>query len=128
MKRMRMRMSLMIIAIPWLAWSCDCGKHDPGWPVPDGTEDGEPDMEADGAPDGPDAPADLPADIAIDTEDEDAALPPGGNVFQTETAGGGLISSEHYSIELFVAPVRPAGTTSNDSYTIHLGPAGMRRP
>ncbi len=128
MTRERTCMSLAILAIPWLAWSCGCGSHDPGTPVPDGTEDGVPDMVADGAPDGPDAVDDPVEDAATDTMDEDAGVPPAGNGFQTESAGGGLISSEHYTIELFVAPVRPTGTTSDDSYTIHLGPAGMRRP
>jgi hypothetical protein len=124
----RTRAWIAVLAIPWLAWSCDCGKHDPGTPLPDATEDGTPDMVADGAPDAPDAIDDPLEDVVSDTVDEDVALPPGGNPFQTESAGGGLISSENYTIELFVAPVRPVGTTSNDSYTIHLGPAGMRRP
>jgi hypothetical protein len=129
MTRMRNGMTILILAIPWLAWSCDCGQHGPGTPVPDGTDDGVPDMAADGTPDGaPDAAGDPLEDIVSDTVDEDALPPPGGGPFQTESAGGGLISSENYAIELFVAPVRPVGTVSNDNYTIQLGPAGMRRP
>jgi hypothetical protein len=122
-------MKIVILAIPWLVASCDCGQHGPGTPVPDGTEDGVPDMVADGVPDGaPDAPGDPLEDIVSDPVDEDPVTPPGGRPFQTESAGGGTISSENYTIELFVAPVRPVGTISNDNHTILLGPAGMRRP
>jgi len=125
MTRTRTCATVAILAIALLVASCDCGSHGPGTPVPDGTDDGVPDMVVDGVTD---VPGDPLEDVPGDPLDEDAITPPGGRPFQTESAGGGLISSENYTIELFVAPVRPVGTISNDSYTIQLGPAGMRRP
>ena len=120
MKMMRIRMSIMILAIPWLTWSCAKASN-PGGSVPDGTGDALPDGAGD-------VPGDTPADIASDVLDEDGVIPPRGSPFQAETAGGGVISTERYTIELFLAPVRPVGKTSNGNYTIELGPAGIGRP
>ena len=44
------------------------------------------------------------------------------------TSGGGSVSSENYRLKLFIAPVRPVGTTSSPNYRVRLGPAGMKKP
>jgi hypothetical protein len=90
-----------------------CAKGNPGWQVGD--------TDTDGAGD---AIGDVPGD-GIDVGDgADAGVPP--REFTCESAGGGRISTDNYTIELFNAPARPVGSTSNGNYTIKLGPAGAR--
>lgn len=108
------RSVLAILALACLA-GCAKGKTTTGWDVGDGLVDGLDDTTGD-----------VPSDVPLDRTDGGPALP--GTPFESETAGGGAISSENYTIELYLAPARPVGSTSDASRTIKLGPAGVRAP
>ena len=74
-------------------------------------------------------PSDVPAEDITgdgDVEEEDAAGEGGASRFFCETSGGGKISSEHYKLELFIAPVRPVGKLTSENYKLKLGPASFR--
>jgi len=94
---------------------------------------GDGDAAAD--PAGEDAPADgvtdqagdTPGDATEDAPGEEVA-PPTVQPFETESAGGAVLTSANYKMELFVAPARPVGSTSSASYKMKLGPGGVRSP
>ncbi|MFH1437005.1 MAG: hypothetical protein ABIJ56_14950 [Pseudomonadota bacterium] len=96
--------------------------------------DGVTDADAPGDPTGedpaaevePDADQDAEEDAPGDTVEEDGVEPAPVQPFLSETAGGASLSSANYKLELFVAPVRPVGSTSSASYNLKLGPAGVR--
>ncbi len=122
-----MRISASITLLTCLLAACDCGENRPGPGLPDVEVDGPDDASGDGLLDVPDVPGEVVPD-ADDVLDEDAGSSIGGNPFQCETSGGGMLSSENYTMDLFIGPVRPLGNVSSDGYQIKLGPAGMRSP
>ena len=120
-----MRTCAIIGLLALLLAACDCGQNRPGPGLPDVSLDGPDDVSADGAGD---AEGDPLEDVSGDVADEDAGSSMGGNPFQCETSGGAMLSSESYSMDLFIGPVRPVGRVSSDNYQMKLGPAGMRSP
>jgi hypothetical protein len=46
--------------------------------------------------------------------------------FLSETSGGARIESSSYRLEVFIAPMRPIGSTQSASYKLHLGPGAAR--
>lgn len=86
------------------------------------------DAPVDGVTDQPgDQAGDQPGDAAEDAPGEEVA-PPTVQPFETESAGGAVLTSANYKMELFVAPARPVGSTSSASYKMKLGPGGVRSP
>lgn len=128
MKRPPSLPALVMLALFVHLASCDCARRDNDWPIPDTIEDPESDAVEETVPDASDVPGEDDPDAAGDALEEDATAVERGRPFHSETAGGERISTELHTIELFLAPVRPTAITSNDSYTVVLGPAGMRRP
>ncbi len=119
-----MRTRASIALLTGLLWACDCGENRPGPGLPDVEVDVPDDAAGDGL-------LDVPGEAAPDADDvldEDSGTSVGGNPFQCETSGGGALSSENYTMDLFIGPVRPLGNVSSDSYQIKLGPAGSRSP
>jgi hypothetical protein len=123
-----MRSSAIIAVAAVLLAACDCGQHKPGTGIPDVVLDVPDDTVVDGLADLSDLPGEVPGDAAGDVVDEDAGPTMAGSPFRCETSGGGALSSESYSMDLFIGPVRPLGSLSSDNYTMKLGPAGMRGP
>lgn len=131
-------MLLLAAAGSMVAFGCDGGGNG-----------GQPDADADvffePIQDGVDVPVD--GDVAPDPFDEDVPVPdtsdvpvedmveeeiiitPGeGQPYQCETAGGALLESDNYRLEVFIAPVRPIGNLESPSYKLKLGPASTREP
>jgi hypothetical protein len=123
-----MRTCAIIALLAGLLAACDCGQNSPGPGLPDVSLDGPDDVSTDGMDDVAGDPLEDVAGDAGDVLDEDTGSSLGGNPFQCETSGGGMLSSESYSMDLFIGPVRPVGRVSSDNYQMKLGPAGMRSP
>ena len=99
------------------AWGCASGGGVGGDTVTDGEDTG-----VDVTPDGEDVPVETEPDIVEDTPpDASAAI-----AFYLETSGGALMTSPGHRLELFIGPVRPVGSSSSETYTLKLGPAGIR--
>jgi hypothetical protein len=88
-------------------------------PAPDVPEDGQ---------DGQDGQDMQEEDVIGDVEEEEAVHPGEPQPYQCETAGGAVLTSDNYRLEVFVAPVRPIGNLSSTNYRLKLGPAGLRSP
>lgn len=61
--------------------------------------------------------------------DQDGGVTDGGGKareFKSLTSGGARISSDHYRMDLFIAPIYPVGTASSASYSIKYGPGAIR--
>ena len=96
------------------AWGCASG----------GGVDGRGDTATDGEDEdtGADVPVETEPDIVEDTPpDASAAIP-----FYLETSGGARMTSPGHTLELFIGPVRPVGSSSSETYHLELGPAGIR--
>jgi hypothetical protein len=110
---------------------CDCGANDPSWQPTDALIDTVVDTGLDVPAEVEDAPDDTGTDTVDAPEDvvEEEAVGPGGSLpFLVESAGGGTLTSEHFTMELFIAPARPVGDVSSESYGLKLGPGGTRSP
>jgi hypothetical protein len=110
-----------------MAWGCGGPSgFVPEWDsdaVEDGIDVGD-DVPVDGEPD---VPVDGDEDVPTDVEEEDGGGPGRTYIpFEAETAGGEVISSTSYTLELFVAPARPVGDISSTSFQFKLGPGGIR--
>ena len=57
-------------------------------------------------------------------DDDDSTQPP--LPFVSGTAGGQVLTSPSYQLELFVAPAEPIGQRASASYQLHLGPGAIR--
>ena len=77
-----------------------------------------------------DAPVTDTTDVpSEDVVVEEIIITPGeGQPYQCETAGGALLESDNYKLEVFIAPVRPIGNVESPSYKLKLGPASTREP
>ncbi|MBI5480592.1 MAG: hypothetical protein HY906_17170 [Deltaproteobacteria bacterium] len=80
-----------------------------------------------------DGPGDALPDGASDGGGGDGGQDGGGDGgtvstqrFLSETSGGARIESASYRLEVFIAPVRPIGSTQSGSYKLQLGPGALR--
>lgn len=127
-------MSLIIVMSGFIAW-CGCngggsGGDDDGDGVTDGIDQGDIFMDVDGITDPfqDDIIGDTADVTGEDMEEEEMISPGEGQPYQCVTSGGALLESDNYKLEVFIAPVRPIGTTSSTNYKLKLGPAGVRSP
>jgi len=63
--------------------------------------------------------------------DQDGGITDGGDEerarqFQSITSGGAHLSSGHYRLDLFIAPLHPVGSRSSPNYRINYGPGAVR--
>jgi hypothetical protein len=101
--------------------------------IPDPVEDGvEIPQDLDVVPDPLDEDAPVTDTTDAPSEDvvvEEIIITPGeGQPYQCETAGGALLESDNYKLEVFIAPVRPIGNIESPGYKLKLGPASTREP
>jgi len=132
------RVLLLAVTAGIAAYACDGGGNG-------GQPDADVDVAMDMAEDGGETPLD--SDVFPDPFDEDGPVadtadvpaedivaeeiiitPGEGQPYQCETAGGALLESENYKLEVFIAPVRPVGSVSSPGYKLKLGPASTREP
>ena len=92
----------------------DAGADGDGVTDGEGITDGQEDIHGEG---------DVPVDGDVTEGEVTPPAPP--QAFETESAGGAKISSEHYKLEIFVAPARPVGSGSSTNYKVKLGPGGV---
>jgi hypothetical protein len=137
---MRALSRVILFAAASAAAFCGCDGGGNG-----GQPDADVDVFFDPVEDGVEIPSDV--DAALDPLDEDAPLtdtadvpaediaveeiiitPGEGQPYQCETAGGALLESDNYKLEVFIAPVRPVGNLSSPNYKLKLGPASTREP
>ncbi len=64
-----------------------------------------------------------PVDVAPDVAESEPLSEP----FQAFTAGGSSLESPSYRLHLYLAPVRPVGSTASPKYRLTLGPASFWR-
>jgi hypothetical protein len=108
-----------------VASACDCAGG-PGYQPLDVAIDTGAEVETDVPLDGADVP-DAAPDGPIDSVGDEAP-PPRAVPFQAVTSGGGRSVSEHYRLEVFIAPVPPVGSGSSEGYAADLGPGATRSP
>jgi len=114
-----------------LAASTGCGGGG-GGPGPEDTST-DTEEEDTGIDQGDVTPDTTPPDVtdteeegdATDVTEEDPAGH-GGTAFISEGAGGAILTSTHFRLEVFVAPARPLGAGTSTNYSVTLGPAAVR--
>jgi len=131
--RIPLLLSLIIVMSGFIAWwGCNGGGSggDDGDGVTDGIDQGDIFTDVDGITDPfqEDMIGDIPDVTGEDMEEEEMISPGEGQPYQCVTSGGALLESDNYKLEVFIAPVRPIGTTSSTNYKLKLGPAGVRSP